>query len=292
MKNNIFVTGSTGYLGSVLVRELVCLGFNVYCLRRLNSNIYRLADISSFINWVNLESINFNDFFSNHQIDYVLHCATNYGRKESDPISTIEANLTLPLRILHAASINNVKVFINTDTVLDKGVNHYSLSKSQFFDWLETYSDRITGINVALEHFYGPDDDPSKFVTYVINSLLSKVKRLELTPGHQKRDFIYIDDVTQAFMKLIDNVKHFERGFYRFEVGSGKPIEICAFVELAKNISGNEVTFLDFGAIPYRKNEVMNSDVDTSGLKELGWTPSISLEEGLRRTIISEKKVS
>jgi nucleoside-diphosphate-sugar epimerase len=233
--------------------------------------------------------MDYEDFFLTNQIDCILHCATDYGRKKVDPIRTIEANLILPLKLLHAGASNGVSCFINTDSILDKNVSNYSLSKKQFVDWLETYSDRITGINVALEHFYGPDDDPSKFVTYVIDSLLSNVGRLELTLGHQKRDFIYIDDVTQAFMKLIDNVKSFKRGFYRFEVGSGKPVEIRAFIKLAKKLCENEITFLDFGAIPYRKNEVMNSDVDTSGLKKMGWHPLISLEEGLIKTIMMSK---
>lgn len=167
MKKKIFVTGGTGYLGSAVVNELVNKGHEVHCLRRVNSKRYRFSDVSSSINWHDSNKIDFYDFFSVNPIDLVLHCATNYGRNESDPISTIESNLTLPLRILHAATLNNVKAFINTDTILDKRVNHYSLSKSQFLDWLNVYSTKIKCCNIVLEHFYGPYDDPSKFVSYV-----------------------------------------------------------------------------------------------------------------------------
>ncbi|MDD5227026.1 MAG: NAD(P)-dependent oxidoreductase [Candidatus Omnitrophica bacterium] len=175
---------------------------------------------------------------------------------------------------------------------MDKGVSNYSLSKKQFVDWLESYSDRIVGVNVALEHFYGPGDDPSKFATHIIQSLLSKVASIKLTEGRQKRDFIYIDDVIRAFMTLLDNAETLENRnrCHRFEVGTAQPVEIRKFVALAKEFSGNQKTRLDFGAIPYRKKEVMVSSVDISGLRALGWNPEVSLEDGLKRTIEIERE--
>lgn len=286
----IFMTGCTGYLGSHLLRGLLKLGCVVYCLRRAASNFDRLNDLTLDVTWVDAETTDYNEFFSTHQIDYVLHCATDYGRKRVDPIGTIEANLILPLKLLHAAATNGVSAFINTDTILDKGVNNYSLSKKQFADWLESYSDRIIGINVALEHFYGPCDDPSKFVTYIIHSLLSDAQYIKLTEGRQYRDFIYISDVISAFLTLLKKVPTLQLGYYRFEVGSAQPVEIRKFVELAKEICQNNKTSLDFGAVPYRKNEVMSSDVNISELCALGWHPEVSLLDGLKNTIEIERK--
>lgn len=287
--HTIFMTGSTGYLGSHLLRSLINNGHKVYCLKRASSNLDRVRDIASQVTWIELETADFNHFFASHKIEYVLHCATDYGRKQVDPSGTIEANLILPLKLLHAAAVNKVGVFINTDTILDKGVSNYSLSKKQFADWLESYSDRVVGINVALEHFYGPGDDPSKFVTFIIQALLNNVDSIKLTEGRQKRDFIYIDDVIQAFMVLLNKASTLEHRYYRFEVGTAQPVELRKFVALAQQFSGNQKTLLDFGAVPYRKNEVMASDVDISGLRALGWKPEISLEDGLRKTIEIEK---
>jgi nucleoside-diphosphate-sugar epimerase len=287
---SILMTGCTGFLGSNLLRSLLNRGFVMYCLRRSTSNFDRVSDLLSEVTWVDLETTDFNHFFAVHQINYVLHCATDYGRKQVDPNGIIEANLILPLKLLHAAAVNGVSAFINTDTILDKGVSNYSLSKKQFADWLESYSDRIIGVNVALEHFYGPFDDPSKFVTYIIYSLLSDIECIKLTEGHQKRDFIFISDVISAFMIVLENVSNFEHRYYRFEVGSAQPVEIRKFVELAKEISHNNKTILDFGAIPYRRNEVMSSDVNNSELIALGWHPAISLREGLKTTIKTERE--
>lgn len=286
----ILMTGCTGYLGSHLLRGLLRLGCIVYCLRRETSNFDRVSDLSSYVTWIDLETTDFTNFFATHQITYVLHCATDYGRKQVDPNGTIEANLILPLKLLHAAAVNGVSAFINTDTILDKDVSNYSLSKKQFVDWLDSYSDRIIGINVALEHFYGPGDDPSKFVTYIIHSLLSDVESIKLTEGHQSRDFIYITDVISAFLTLLKNVHTFKKGYYRYEVGSAQPVEIRKFVELAKEICQSNKTYLDFGAIPYRKNELMTSDVNISKLSALGWSPEVPLLDGLKNTIEIEKK--
>jgi nucleoside-diphosphate-sugar epimerase len=110
------------------------------------------------------------------------------------------------------------------------------LSKKHFLDWLKSYSDGIGCFNVALEHFYGPGDDPTKFVTYLVHSLLRGESALDLTEGLQKRDFIYIDDVIDAFISIINYSFSVGSGFYEYEVGSGAPIEIREFVSLLKKI--------------------------------------------------------
>lgn len=286
---NFLMTGATGYLGSHLLRLLVEHGANVTCLKRSSSKLARVADLADKVAWVDVETFDAQVFFPAQRTDYILHCATDYGRKQVDPIRTIEANLILPLKLLHSGAANSVKGFINTDTILDKGVNNYSLSKKQFLDWLVVYSDRIVGVNMALEHFFGPGDDPSKFVTSTIQALLRKVPSIDFTPGLQRRDFIYIDDVTGAFKVILENMPSFEKRLFRFEVGTGRPVEIRQFAHLAKQLTGNSTTLLNFGAIPYRSNEVMYSRVDTTGLESLGWAPQISLEDGLKKTIENER---
>lgn len=284
-----FITGATGFLGSNLIRELILNNHTVYCLRRKSSNFIRLNDIFEKLIWVDLESLNPMQFFSTNSIDGIIHCATDYGRKIVDPIQTIEANLILPLRLLHAAAANGISIFLNTDTILDKLINNYSLSKSQFAEWLNSYSDRICGINVVLEHFYGGGDDDTKFTTFVIRSLISKRDTLPLTTGDQKRDFIYIDDVVSALLLILDQSHLYNHGYYRFEIGTGKLTSVREFVNLAKSLTLNNNTILSYGALPYRKGEIMEAKIDNSNIMKLGWRSAVSLEEGLSRTIKFEK---
>ena len=143
MKLTFFLTGVTGYLGSRIIHQLHMLGGNFYCLKRKSSNTYRIIDLESKINWLDVEDFKVESFFEKNHVDCIIHCATDYGRKVVDRFQTIEANLTLPLKLLHYGSIAGVNCFINTDTVLDKKIDNYSLSKKQFLDWLGKYSKRI-----------------------------------------------------------------------------------------------------------------------------------------------------
>lgn len=286
---SVLVTGATGFLGASLVHKLLEMKYVVYATRRVQSNLARYTNSPIQPIWVELENLSFENFFQAHAVDCIVHCATDYGRKNISPIQTVEANLILPLKIIHAAT-GYVRSFINTDTILPKDISNYSLSKKQFYEWLRVYSDKLSAINIALEHFYGPGDDVTKFTSNIINALLLEKSEINLTSGLQKRDFIYIDDVVDAII-IIMKVSHvIENGFYEYEVGSGEAITIKDFVILAKTLSGNMSTHLNFGAIPYRKNEKMEVVADISQLSKLGWMPKIKLAEGLCKAIENERQ--
>ena len=287
----ILLTGGTGFLGSNLLRRLLSLGHELFCIKRETSSLERVKIFKHKIKWFNVETSDFDEIISSYKIEGIIHCATDYGRKQFNPIQTIETNLILPLKLLHAAASNNVHVFINTDTVLDKRVDTYSLSKRQFSEWLEKYSNDILTINVALEHFYGPFDNDSKFVTYVIRKMLGNEDSIDFTLGLQKRNFVYIEDVIDAFIVLLNNINKLDNSFHNFEVGTEDSVTIKDFVGLVKKLCNNNTTDLNFGAINYRENEVMNTNTNTDKLKSLGWFPRFSLEDGLKNTIDLEKKL-
>ena len=285
---NILLTGSTGFLGSNMLRALLHRGYDVIVTTRDVTDFRRIKDILPRVVSYNIDKVQAEQIFNDHDVDVIVHCATNYGRKEVDNISLLKANLILPLTLLQLGVAHKVKTFVNTDTVLDKRVSYYSLSKYQFKEWLKVYSNEIASMNVCLEHFYGPHDDNSKFVTFIIQSLLKGVEKIDLTAGAQKRDFIYIDDVVDAFLRIIENSGTLDNGFYHYEIGSGRTISIRDFVLLAKKFTNNSTTLLNFGALPYRQNEVMESEVDISEIRKLGWQPRMSLADGLKKTIHTE----
>ena len=132
---------------------------------------------------------------------------------------------------------------------------------------------------------YGPKDDSSKFVQFVIESLLRNEEKIKLTKGEQKRDFIFIKDVVEAYLKLLEVHDSLEDGFNEFEVGTGESITIKELVVKIKILTGNTKTKLIFGALPYRENEIMESKADITKLRGIGWSPKVSLEDGLKDTI-------
>jgi nucleoside-diphosphate-sugar epimerase len=175
--------------------------------------------------------------------------------------------------------------------MLDKGVSSYTLSKRQFREWLQTTAGEVVGVNVVLEHFYGAGDNQSKFVTRVIRELLAEVPSIPLTHGEQKRDFIYIDDVVEAFVCIIDRVASTVPSCLEYQVGTGGSVTLREFVSIAHELCGAPPTRLDFGAVPYRSNEPMDVRVDLDPLRSLGWAPHWSLREGLAATIAAERRM-
>lgn len=289
----IVVTGATGFLGSHLLAALLSRGEEIVVLKRSFSDTHRITPFLPHVRQINIdtEPIKLDAIFQTGRIRTVIHCATDYGRRDTEPYRIVEANIVLPLQLLYLAQKYGTSCFINTDTILDKRISHYSLSKNQFFQWLEFYSTNLVCINVALEHFYGPGDDRTKFASYIINALLNDTPFIELTGGEQTRHFVHVDDVTSAFLHLLDHAEHRSNGLANFQVGALSPISIRDFVLRVKKLTGNCQTELRFGALPYRNNEVMNPIVDSSPLHALGWTPTITLDDGLASTISAERQL-
>lgn len=292
MSKRILLTGATGYLGSHLAEALLDAGHSVVVLKRKTSSLCRLESILPKVTLLDVDDLDFKILFKEHgKIDAVVHAATTYGRNGESASQIAEANLNFPLKLLDAAVAAGVPVFVNTDTALDKFLNAYSLSKTQFAEWGSHFAGqrKIRFLNLRLEHFYGPGDDDSKFTTHVVNSCLKNASELKLTPGEQKRDFIYIDDAVAAYMLLLEKQESLPDWFVEFDVGSGEAVTVRQFVELVQQLTASK-TYLNFGAQPYRAGEVMLSQADVEPLRKLGWRCRHTLEQGLKLVIEGYKQ--
>ena len=288
---SILLTGATGFLGSHLLATILNeTKYDVVVLKRSFSRTVRINKLmnSNRVKVYDIDFIKINSVFNENNIEIIIHCATNYGRDNSDIPTIVESNLMLPLELLHLSIKYNVKCFINTDTIIDKNISHYSLSKSQFVDWLLIYSNKIKCINLRLEHFYGANDNDTKFTTMIFKALINNNKEINLTNGEQKRHFVYIDDVVSAFLCVIKNIYKIEGNYNYFDIGNRESVRIKDFILYVREIVGNNVTNLNFGAIPYRKNEIMDIPIDIDNLIKLGWSPKVELLQGIKLTISKE----
>jgi nucleoside-diphosphate-sugar epimerase len=275
------------------LKSFVESGYTVIGLKRTNSNTYRIDEYLNKVTFYDIDKIKLSNIFLNHQINLVVNTVTNYGRKDTKLSSILDTNLMFGLKLLEESVNANVKAFINTDTLLDRNINSYALSKAQLVEWMKflTTKNITKMINVKIEHMYGPFDDENKFIYWLINQLKQNVEKIDLTSGIQKRDFIYIDDIVSAYGTIIKNIDTFSN-FKEFELGTGNSIEVKQFIDKIVQlleIKQKVFTKLNFGAIIYRDNENMNMQADIAKLEELGWKPKVSIEDGIKNIIDGEK---
>lgn len=282
MSKKILITGGTGFLGSNLIKTLLLQDYKITVLVRPTSSLIRIDEFKPELNIVNCADLDV--LFNENIFEGIIHTAACYGRKNESLDAIINSNLVFPIQLLTKAIENKVGFFINTDTSLPRNLNSYALSKAQFKDWLEHCSNQIKIVNVIPEYFYGPYDDDTKFITGVLNKLNNNVDFIDFTAGIQERDFVYIDDVVSAYICILDNLVKFD-DFTNIPLGTSTTICLRHLVELIKDISGNKITRLNFGKIPIRKGDVLQSEVDITLLLSLGWIPKTNIKQGLEKII-------
>lgn len=288
-KGCALVTGATGYVGSHLVNGLLGEGWFVHVVTRPSSN---LAPLLKFGNRICIHEHDGTTFgmislMRSASPDIVFHLAsTVVGEHKPEYVDQlIESNVLFSTQLLEAMAIIGVQRLVNTGTfwqyssVCGGAVNLYAATKQAFEDVIVYYSeDRgIKALTLVLFDTYGPNDPRAKLIPGLWQSALSG-KELEMSPGGQLIDIVYIDDVVAAFLRSPDVIESQVVGCLSYGVSSGVPIGLRELVAIFEKVSGEQIK-VKWGARPYRKREVM---VPWSGYEILpGWTPKFSLEEGI-----------
>ncbi|HHQ4542979.1 NAD-dependent epimerase/dehydratase family protein [Aeromonas veronii] len=281
----ILITGLSGFLGSQLANALVT-EYDLAGAIRSSSKLDRI-NCKSEITLINVENDKWIEDVKKFNPSIVINTAALYGRKNESLSELIDANIVFPQKIIECMGADTV--FVNCGTSLPSSVSLYAQTKNLFVDLAKEYckSNRIKFLNLRLEHFFGANDDSTKFTSYVIHQCLAN-RPLKLTKGTQERDFLYIEDLISAFRCIIDSVNKLE-SFENIDIGSGCAITIRGFVELVVFITAS-TSIIEFGAVPMREHELMHSCADTHRIKSLGWCLHYPLANAIVDMIIKENK--
>lgn len=291
MIKNVLLTGGTGFLGSHILNGLLDANYNVTVLVRKSSNLYRIENIKEIVEFFFIDEnmSNLDDLFSKKKIEAIIHTATEYGRN-CLMSQILESNLIFPVKLIESGIKHNLKVFINSDTFFGKNefqnmayLNDYTNSKKYFLDYLFSNNEKIKTVSLRLEHIFGESDSNNKFVTSVLDKLLKSENEILLTDGLQKRDFVYVDDVVAAYLKVLQNIDRIDN-FTEFEVGKGESISIRQFVELMAVLTKAKSKLI-FGALPNRKGEIQDSKANIEPLYKLGWSCKFDIKTALKKII-------
>ena len=139
---------------------------------------------------------------------------------------------------------SNVKFFINTDTFysINNNINlkNYILSKKKFF--LKINDNKIKNkkiINLKLFHLVGKNDNKNKFIPTIIKSL-RKNRLIQIKFPKNYIDFIHINDVVNAYIKIIENICLFKSKIYNIDICTGKTYSILKLVKDLKKSLNSE----------------------------------------------------
>lgn len=285
---HILLTGGTGFLGSHLARAFINYNHHVTILKRSTSDLWRIGDIKDSCTFHNLDDMPLDDIFSQTSFDAVFHTACCYGRNGETDEQITDVNFGFSTDVFDSAVKAGVTTFLNAGTLLARDANIYAKSKHKFVHYLEENSHKIQSINLRIEHMYGPQDDDTKFIYWLLTNFKNQTPRIALTKGTQKRDFVYITDVVSAFLCLLDASDELP-AFSEFNVGSGVLTSIRDFTILLKSLYEKEQsqckTELGFGDKISRDGDGLAVALDVSALSRLGWEAKTSLYDGLSQII-------
>ena len=276
----IIVTGSDGFIGKQLIIRLVKEGFDIVKL-----DIKSRIDITD---WTQLSTID--------KFDVLIHLASKTFIPDSFkyPHDFYFSNYIGTLNVLELCRRNNAKMIYASSYVYGtpeylpineehpiKAYNPYAQTKIINEKLCEGYYRDFNVPITILRPFniYGPGQNDN----FLIPSIIKQAKSgyITLKDPRPKRDFIYIDDIIEAYIKAI----YFnETSFEIFNIGTGVSYSVKEIVNIIKNrvFPNPEVCFTG----EQRKNEVLDTVADVSkAKKELGWEPKNSISEGISKLI-------
>jgi len=285
---DVLVTGASGFIGRALVRRLAAQGHAPVCTAR-----HPVEDLVDGARWIpgDLTDPGFvTRLVAEVRPSVVYHLASAVtGNRSLEWVpTTLAANLTAGVNLLQAvteAGCDRVVLTGSCDEPEDGDApcSPYAAAKWALGGYARMFRSLYgTPVTTARTFMvYGPDQpDRSKLVPYTITSLL-RGEVPQLMSGERSVDWVYVDDVVDAFIALAQAPEAVGRVL---DVGSGRRHTVRQVVETIAGIVGAGVA-PRFGSLPDRPAEVEAVADVAETTRVCGWAPVTDLADGLKRTV-------
>jgi len=296
-----FVTGANGFVGANLVRLLIEKNYTVHILVRKNSGMWRLKKFLKNLR-LHIGDINNQSFLKqtigNINPQYIFHLAS-YGNSSNDTDldEMINVNIAGLKNMLDATRMINYKALVITGSSSEYGFKNKPMKETDCLKPNSYYSATKASATLIAQSFailnnkpifiarlfsaYGPYEENNRLIPTAIKLALAD-KEIPLTPKNVKRDFIYVQDVVEALLKIAKTkLKNGEI----INLGTGKQNGNNEIIKTIEKVLQKKLK-IKMGKFPNRTWDTNFWVADIKKAKKLlSWTPKYDLEDGLKKTI-------
>ena len=308
------ITGGAGFIGSTLTERLLKEGNRVVCIDNF-CNYYdqklKEKNVSVFLNNNNYKLYR-NDIrnrdsikkiFDENNIDVIVHLAAMAGVRPSieDPILYQEVNGIGTQNILEEAKLHNIsklvmassssvygntkEVPINENMIVDFAISPYAATKKANEVMAHVYH-KLNDMNIIMLRFftvYGPKQRPDLAINKFTRLMLEGKSIPMFGDGDTSRDYTYIDDIVDGICKSCDYVSNNDNVYEIINLGSNNPISLRDMIVTIGEVLNIEP---QIEKLPMQPGDVDRTYADISKARRLlGYNPSISFEEGIKKFV-------
>ena len=306
-----FVTGATGFVGAHIVRLLVERGARIVCLQRdaVRTNSLDVFDLRRQVTVIQGAVEDYElmaRILNEYEIDAVFHLAAQalVGAANRSPLSTFESNIRGTYCLLEACRVSETvkrivvassdkaygshKILPYQEDFALQGLFPYDVSKT-CTDLLSQSFAHSYDLPVAVTrsaNIYGPGDmNLSRIIPGTILSVLQNERPIIRSDGSPVRDFIFADDIAEAYLLLAEKIDE-ARG-EAFNFGSGEPIQMLELVTKIVHLMDKENELEPLIMLKTKIEREIDAQYLASEkiFKKFGWKPATDLDTGLRKTI-------
>ena len=296
--SKIYIAGHSGLVGSAIIKALKKQGYNNFILRT-HSELDLLDQKATA------------DFFKKEKPEYVFLAAAKVGgimANKTYPADFIYQNLQIQNNIIHHSYLNGVKklLFLGSSCIYPKLARQpireehlltgeleptnepYAVAKIAGIKMCQTYNRQYgtNFISVMPTNLYGPNDNFDLENSHVLPAMIRKFHEAKISnqnevvvwgTGAPKREFLYVDDLADACIFLMNNYDDSEV----INIGTGEDISIKELAEMIKKITGFTGEIVWDASKP---DGTPRKLLDVSRLHNLGWKHQINLPDGVLST--------
>ena len=304
-EEKIYIAGHNGMVGSAIVRELLKRGYNNLLLRT-----------STELNLIRQKET--DDFFNVEKPDVVIVAAAKVGgilANNTFRAEFIYDNLMIESNIINASYQNGIKklIFLGSSCIYPKLALQPLKEEYLLSDYLEYTNEpyaiaKIAGIKLCENFYrqygsnfysamptnlYGTNDNFNLETSHVLPALIRKFHEAKVYEkskviiwgsGKPKREFLYVDDLAEAVIFMMENINAkdlYDNGISQLNVGTGEDLSISELATLISSIEGFR------GEIEYDSSKPDGTPrklMDVSRINKLGWRYKTPLKEGIQKT--------